>query len=146
MHLGLKAVEPPGEARSDLDILLDYARRLDLRDKDGAPLVSWSDAEGAFEQWKRCSRGRPCDYSGMTYAKLIERSGIQWPCTDEFPDGLERLYEGWVFNTAFETCETFGHDLATGAAYEPNEYAAMDPKGRAHIRGAEYLPPPEEPD
>ena len=51
-----KAIEPPGEARSDLDILLDYARRMDFRDKDGAPLVKWSDAEGAFEAWKACTQ------------------------------------------------------------------------------------------
>jgi anaerobic selenocysteine-containing dehydrogenase len=43
VHLSEKAVEPPGHARPDLDILLDYARRLDLRDKDGAPLVKWRD-------------------------------------------------------------------------------------------------------
>jgi anaerobic selenocysteine-containing dehydrogenase len=146
VHLSLQAIDPPGEARSDLAILIDYARRMDFRDRDGQPLVKWSDAEGAFESWKACSRGRPCDYSGMTYAKLIERSSIQWPCTDAYPDGRERLYEDHVFNTAFEECETYGHDLLTGAAYEPNEYAAMDPKGRAFIKGAEYVPPPEEPD
>jgi anaerobic selenocysteine-containing dehydrogenase len=39
VHLSEKAVDPPGEARSDLDIFLDYAARLDLRDKDGGPLV-----------------------------------------------------------------------------------------------------------
>jgi anaerobic selenocysteine-containing dehydrogenase len=129
VHLGLKAVEPPGEAKPDLDILVDFARRLDLRDRDGRPLVRWSEPEAAFEEWKRCSAGRPCDYSGLSYAKLLERSGIQWPCNDQFPDGRERLYEDGVFNTAFEMCETYGHDLVTGAAYEPNEYAAMDQKG-----------------
>ena len=30
VHLSEKAVEPPGEARSDLDIFLDYARRMDF--------------------------------------------------------------------------------------------------------------------
>src|SRR5215212_4361573 len=60
VHLAQKAIEAPGEARSDLDILLDYARRMDFRDKDGAPLVKWTDAEGAFEAWKACSAGRPC--------------------------------------------------------------------------------------
>jgi ferredoxin-nitrate reductase len=34
----------------------------------------------------------------------------------------------------------------TGAAIEPTQYAARDPKGRAIIKGAEYVPPPEEPD
>jgi anaerobic selenocysteine-containing dehydrogenase len=36
VHLNNKAIEPPGEARSDLDIFLDFARRMDFRDKDGA--------------------------------------------------------------------------------------------------------------
>lgn len=37
VHLSEKAVEPPGQARADLDILLDYARRMDFRDRDGQP-------------------------------------------------------------------------------------------------------------
>jgi len=56
------------------------------------------------------------------------------------------LYEDGRFNTAADYCETYGHDLATGAAIQPEAYAARDPKGRAVIKGAEYLPPPEEPD
>ena len=57
VHLSERAVDPPGEARADLDIFLDYARRMDFRDRDGAPLITWDDAEGAFEAWKACSRG-----------------------------------------------------------------------------------------
>ena len=37
VHISHKAVEPPGEARPDLEIFLDYARRMDFRDKDGKP-------------------------------------------------------------------------------------------------------------
>src|SRR5436305_3706931 len=70
VHISHKAVEPPGEARSDLDIFLDYARRMDFRDRDGKPLVKWQDARGAFEHWKECSRGWNCDYSGLSYASL----------------------------------------------------------------------------
>ena len=92
VHLHHKAVEPPGEARSDLDIFLDFARRMDFRDKDGAPLVKWSTPEEAFEAWKACTRGRPCDYTGLSYAKLTGGSGIQWPCNERFPDGVNNLY------------------------------------------------------
>jgi ferredoxin-nitrate reductase len=67
VHISHQAVEPPGEARSDLDIFLDFARRMDFRDKDGGALIKWSDPEGAFDAWRECSRGRPCDYSGMSY-------------------------------------------------------------------------------
>src|SRR3954454_6159801 len=145
VHLSEKAVDPPGEARPDLDILLDYARRMDFRDKDGDPLVTWSDAEGAFEAWKECSRSRPCDYSGLSYAKLRARNGIQWPCTDEHPDGTERLYADGNFFAAPDYCESFGRDLVTGAPLEKSEYEALNPDGKALIKAAEWLEPHEMP-
>jgi anaerobic selenocysteine-containing dehydrogenase len=147
VHLSEKAVEPPGQARPDLDILLDYARRLDLKDKDGGPLVKWTDPEGAFEGWKECSKGRPCDYSGLSYDKLRGASGIQWPCTDEQPDGTERLYADGQFFAEPDYCESYGRDLVTGAPVEPTEYKAMNPTGKAVLKAAEYLPlhePPSE--
>jgi anaerobic selenocysteine-containing dehydrogenase len=145
VHLSDKAVEPPGQARPDLDIFLDYARRMDFRDKDGAPLPSWHDAESAFEAWKRCSAGRPCDYTGLSYAKLRIGSGIQWPCTTEHPEGTERLYRNGQFWSTPHYCESYGKDLITGAPLEPTEYRAMNPVGKAVIKAAEYLPPHEPP-
>ncbi|MBD0353812.1 MAG: nitrate reductase [Rubrobacteraceae bacterium] len=145
VHLSEKAVEPPGEARSDLDIFLDYARRMDFRDRDGQPLIKWGDPEGAFEAWKECSRGRPCDYTGMTYDKLRGDSGIQWPCNEEHPGGTERLYEDGRFNTETDYCETYGRDLLTGAESTETEHRAMSPAGRAILLAAEYQPPHEEP-
>ena len=56
VHVSHKAVEPPGEARSDLDIFLDFARRMDFRDKDGKPLVKWKDAEGRVQGTGRGTR------------------------------------------------------------------------------------------
>jgi anaerobic selenocysteine-containing dehydrogenase len=118
---------------------------MDLRDKDGEPLVTWSDAEGAFEAWKECSRGRPCDYSGLSYAKLRVRNGIQWPCTDEHPDGTERLYADGRFFATPDYCESFGRDLITGAPLEKSEYKALNPHGKAIIKAAEWLQPHEVP-
>jgi NADP-dependent 3-hydroxy acid dehydrogenase YdfG/formylmethanofuran dehydrogenase subunit D len=145
VHLSLKAVEPPGEARSDFDIFRDYARRMDFRDRDGAPLIKWADPEGAFEAWKECTRGRPCDYSGMTYARL-ERGPLQWPCNEQYPEGRERLYEDGVFPTTAGYCETFGHDLVTGGVVNREHYKANDPLGKALIKPADYEPPHEAPD
>ena len=146
VHLARKAIEPPGEARADLDIFLDYASRMDFRDRDGQPLIKWQDAEGAFNAWRECSRGRPCDYSGLSYEKLDRAAGIQWPCTDGAPGGTARLYTDGVFNTAADYCELYGHDLVTGAEIAPEQYRADDPKGRAIIKPADYMPPVEEPD
>jgi anaerobic selenocysteine-containing dehydrogenase len=145
VHLSEKAVEPPGSARPDLDILLDYARRMDFRDKDGQPLPPWTDAESAFEAWKKCSAGRPCDYTGLSYDKLRGGSGIQWPCNDEYPDGCERLYADGISWAQPDYCEAYGKDLVTGAPVEPTEYRAMNPDGKAIIKAAQYLPPHERP-
>jgi len=146
VHFSEKAVDPPGEARSDLDIWLDYAHRMDLRDKDGFPLITWNDAESAFEAWKACSKGHPCDYSGLSYEKMRGRSGIQWPVTEERPDGTPRLYTDATFLTDPDVCESYTSDLLTGAPMSETEYRAMNPAGRAFLRPAEYLPPHEEPD
>jgi len=145
VHLSEKAVDPPGSARPDLDIFLDYARRMDFRDKDGQPLPAWTDPESAFEAWKKCSEGRPCDYTGLSYDKLRGGSGIQWPCNAEHPDGAERLYTDAKFWAHPNYCETFTRDLVTGAPMEPDEYRAMNAYGRAIIKAAQYLPPHEVP-
>jgi ferredoxin-nitrate reductase len=146
VHLARKAVEPPAGARADLDILLDYAARMAFRDKDGHPLIKWRDAESAFDAWRECSRGRPCDYSGLSYEVLGRAAGIQWPCTSAATNGTERLYTDGVFNTGADDCELYGHDLATGAEISPEAYRANDPNGRAVIKAADYMPPVEEPD
>ncbi|MER7443570.1 molybdopterin oxidoreductase family protein [Micromonospora avicenniae] len=146
VHLSEKAVDPPGEARADLDIFLDYARRMDFRDLDGRPLIKWTTPEEAFEAWKECSRGRPCDYTGLTYDRLRGGSGIQWPCNDANPDGTERLYADAVFPTDPAVCETYGQDLDTGAEFLADEYRAKQPGGRAFLHAVEYRPSPEVPD
>ncbi|MBZ5735528.1 molybdopterin-dependent oxidoreductase [Nocardioides sp. TRM66260-LWL] len=140
VHLSEQAVDPPGEARPDLEILLDLARRLDLRDRDGAPLLGWTSPEEAFEAWKECSRGRQCDYTGLTYERLRGGSGIPWPCTDERPEGTERLYVDGDFRSRADDCEGYGRDLVTGAPVEPTEYRALNPDGRAVLKACEHLP------
>ena len=146
VHLSEKAVDPPGQARPDMDIFLDYARRLELRNIDGDPLVPWGTAEECFEAFKVMTRGRPCDYSGLSYAKLRGGSGIQWPCTDGQPEGTERLYTDFTFNTDPDLCEDYGHDLVTGAGHERKDYAELNPAGRAILNAAHYIEPNEPPD
>jgi ferredoxin-nitrate reductase len=137
VHLSEQAVGPPGDARSDLDIFLDYARRMDFRNKDGRPLVPWADPESAFEAWKACSRGRPCDYSELTYKRLRREGGIQW--------GGERLYGDGTFNTDPDYAETFGRHMQTGASETEEQYRAKQPNGRAFLHAVPYQPSPELP-
>lgn len=143
VHLAEQAVEPPGQARSDLAIFLDYARRMDFRDRDGQPLLPWSEPEQVFRAWQHCSRGRPCDYTGIGYPMLRGGSGIQWPYRDQQPAGTTRLYGDAIFPTHADQCETYGHDLLTGATTGSTAYRAADPAGRAVFKAAQYHPPAE---
>lgn len=93
-----KAVEPPDEARSDFQIFLGVAERLGCRDE---LFSGWNTVEDAFNEWRRVSKGRLCDYSGISYALLASEAGVQWP----FPEGRtggspSRLYADGRFQTA----------------------------------------------
>jgi len=145
VHLSDKAVEPPGECKSDLDIFLMYADAMDFRDRDGAPLITWRTPEQAFDAWRECTRGRPVDYTGLSYGKLRGPTGIAWPCNTDAPEGTDRLYTDPVFPTRSEQCESYGHDLLTGGAVTPTEYRAVHPDGRAFLKGCEYTPAHETP-
>jgi ferredoxin-nitrate reductase len=113
---------------------------MDFRDKDGKPLCPWTTSEEVFEEWKKMSKGRPCDYSGLSYAKLTGGSGIQWPCNDKYPQGKERLFEDGVFFTDINYTESYGHDMETGAELTKAQYQEMNPAGRAIFKCAEYTP------
>ena len=93
------AVAPPGEARSDFDIFLALAERLGLRDR---LFPGWTSPADAFEEWRRVSAGRLCDYSGITYDRIDAVGGVQWPCPpggDTPLAGTARLYADGRFPT-----------------------------------------------
>jgi len=92
-----KAVDPPGEARSDFDIFLDVAGRLGCRDE---LFPGWTKPEDAFNEWRRISRGRLCDYSGISYDLLAAHGATQWPLAEGAePKPASRLYADGKFKT-----------------------------------------------
>ena len=138
VHISHKAIDPPGEARPDFEIFVDFAKRYGFKNKDGGDLIPWRTPEEAFKAWQACSAGRPCDYTGLSYEKLSQGSGIQWPCNKENPNGKERLYTDGKFYTDMDVCESFGHDMETGAPLSKAQYRDLNPAGRAIIKTCEY--------
>lgn len=138
VNLLLKAVDPPGQSRSDFDIVVEIARRLGFRDKDGAPLIPFKQPKDAFEEWRKVSKGRPCDYSGMTYDLILEMGAVRWPCNEAHPRGCERLYENLDFSTGVDECETWGVDFLSGKTTTRADYEHNDPKGKAFLRPAHW--------
>ncbi len=67
-----KALEPPGDARDDLWIVYELARRMGQ---------DWGEAS-AEKAWDELRSLSPA-HAGMSYRRLEELGGLQWPCYDE---------------------------------------------------------------
>lgn len=146
VNLLQKAVEPPGEARSDFDIFVEAARRLGFKDKDGAPLIGFREPRDAFEEWGKVSKGRPCDYSGMSYELILKKGAVRWPCNEQHPEGAERLYEDYKFWTGIDECESYGVNFLTGNKHTRSDYEHIDPKGKAFLKAVHWRRQPNPPD
>ncbi len=81
VQLVRKAVEPPGEARADWEIICDVSTAM------GYPMSY----PGASEIMDEISSLVP-SYAGMRYDRL-GGSGLQWPCFDNDHPGTRFLYE-----------------------------------------------------
>jgi len=77
-----RALEPPDGARDDVGIICDLAQRLGC---------DWG-RPTAEEVWDECRSLSPM-HAGMSYARLDELGGIQWPCPDESHPGTQFLHE-----------------------------------------------------
>ncbi|HEU4922790.1 MAG TPA: nitrite reductase small subunit NirD [Burkholderiales bacterium] len=112
------AASPPGEARPDWQIALDFGSRL------GTFLhrtirFHYDSPEEIFNEHRETTRGRDLDITGLSYA-LLERDGPQqWPYPEGAKSGRTRLYTDGVFPTA---------------------------SGRARFIATQYAPPAEAPD
>jgi formate dehydrogenase major subunit len=76
-----KALEPPGNAKDDIWIIAQLAARLGH---------DWGDPT-ALDVWEECRRLSPM-HAGMSWERLEELGGIQWPCFDESHPGTPFLH------------------------------------------------------
>jgi predicted molibdopterin-dependent oxidoreductase YjgC len=76
-----RALVPPAGARDDVELICELAKR--LGSDFGNPT--------AEEVWDEC-RGLSPMHAGMSYQRLDELGGIQWPCSDENHPGTEFLH------------------------------------------------------
>ncbi|MDU8431405.1 molybdopterin-dependent oxidoreductase [Pseudomonas syringae pv. actinidifoliorum] len=96
-----KAIQAPGEARSDWAITVDFAQRLQKRLQPEAPaLFDFQTPKALFDEFKGLTVGRDLDMSGID-RELIDRQGPQqWPFPTGASVGTSRLYLDGIFPTA----------------------------------------------
>lgn len=104
-----KAVEPPGEARADWEILVALAN---------ACGADWH-YDDAGEIYAELARYAP-KFAGISHDRIDERGeGLQWPCTDDEHPGTVYLHEGRILRGE-------GRGLFQAVEYRPSAEQADD--------------------
>ena len=81
-----RAVKPPPEVHTDLEIMSALAERLGCH--QGFP----KEPQVAFEELRRASAGGVADYSGISYERIATDDGVFWPCPDTDHTGTPRMF------------------------------------------------------
>jgi predicted molibdopterin-dependent oxidoreductase YjgC len=88
-------VKPPGEAKADLWVFNEMAKRFNKNGNVTFP----EKAADIFLEMASISKGRLADISGMSHDLIEEHRGVQWPYTEKQlsnnetpPQGGKRLY------------------------------------------------------
>lgn len=89
-----KAVDPPGEAKPDTEIILELARRLGR-----GKFFEYKCSEDIFNELRIASKGGTADYYGITYDRVVSEMGVFWPCPEIGHPGTPRLFEDLKFST-----------------------------------------------
>src|SRR6185437_3371640 len=88
-----QAVNPPGEARRDIAIILDLARRLGREQ-----YFSYRSTREIWDELRLASKGGVADYYGITWEKIDAQDGVFWPCPSEDHPGTPRLFADRFFH------------------------------------------------
>ena len=85
VQLGRKALDPPGEAKDDLEIINMIGERI---------MPGWGNPSPQ-EVWDELRTVSPM-HTGMSYERLETEGGLQWPCPSEDHPGSLFLH-GWLW-------------------------------------------------
>lgn len=82
-----KLIPPPEEAKSDLQILVEFADKLGYSE-----LIKSRTPKDVWDEWRELAASSKYNFKGITYERLKKERGLQWPCPDENHPGTVRRY------------------------------------------------------
>jgi assimilatory nitrate reductase catalytic subunit len=87
-----KAVEPPGDAKSDARIICDLAEALGR-----GQYFRYPSTREIYDELRIASKGGIADYYGITWERIEDELGVFWPCPEIGHPGTKRLFESGRF-------------------------------------------------
>ncbi|MCQ2968801.1 MAG: molybdopterin oxidoreductase family protein [Clostridium sp.] len=122
--------------KSDFEIFYGIGQALGM----GSLLDNWKTPRDVFELLKKCSKGMPCDITGVTYEMLEgpEMSGsrgVQWPFKegDVLVEDERRLYEDGNYYTPSKKVKFMFEDIAENPTQTSNEFPYIFNSGRGTV-------------
>lgn len=137
-----QVVDPPGEARADLDFLIDFAKRLEGKGVVPKGYVSgkFENSDDVWEEMMLASKDTAYDFNGMPRERLKRERGVRWPApTTDHPGTAIRYVKG--LDPLLDSGPYADDSLEPG---ETKFYGAAD--GKANIWLRPVKGPAEEPD
>jgi len=118
VQLGRKAIEPPGDAREDLWIIVELAKRLGL---------AWTYAHPreVFDEMRQCMNS----IAGITWERLERDSAVTYPCENEGDPGTSVVFTEH-FPTATGRAKFVPADLIAAAEQPDRKYPMVLITGR----------------
>ncbi|PQV47403.1 assimilatory nitrate reductase (NADH) beta subunit /assimilatory nitrate reductase (NADH) alpha subunit apoprotein [Jejuia pallidilutea] len=88
-----KQIDPPGEARPDVEIFCDFAQRMGFRG------FNFNSASEIYDEYASMTKGTNIDVSYLNYDRLKNEGTFQWPVPEHRHQGTPRLFEDKKFYT-----------------------------------------------
>ncbi|WP_405575870.1 molybdopterin-dependent oxidoreductase [Winogradskyella sp. Asnod2-B02-A] len=88
-----KEIDPPGEAKPDVEILCEFAQKMGYRG------FNYSNAEEIYDEYCSMTKGTNIDISFLNYDRLKNEGTFQWPVPEYRHAGTPRLFEDKKFYT-----------------------------------------------
>ena len=121
---------------SDFEIFYNIGKELGMGDL----LNGWETPRSTFELLKKCSKGMPCDITGITYEMLegpnMEGSrGVQWPFRegDVLVEDQRRLYEDGNYYTPSKKVKFIFEDIAENPIVTSEKFPYILNSGRGTV-------------
>ena len=122
--------------KSDFEIFYGIGQALGM----GSLLDNWKTPRDVFELLKKCSKGMPCDITGVTYEMLEgpEMSGsrgVQWPFREGevLVEDERRLYEDGNYYTPSKKVKFHFEDIAENPTVASEEFPYIFNSGRGTV-------------
>lgn len=121
---------------SDFEIFLNIGKALGM----GSLLDNWKTPRDVFELLKKCSKGMPCDITGVTYEMLEGKNmegsrGVQWPFKEGqvIEEDERRLYEDGNYYTPSKKAKFHFEDIAENPTETSKEFPYILNTGRGTV-------------